>query len=793
MQNSRLEPIFEEQVSGGKAKAFSAEKLFAKARVYWPGFVASVALSLLGGYAYMQYKTPVYVTSAKLLVKDERKGGLAEGQIFQDIGVKSPTSSVDNEIEIFKSKMLMSRVVADMDLNIRYYIPGSLKPEEVYKKSLPLYILPLYNDSAVVTDKVYDVTLSGGSITLKNNTGTWSAHAGDTVRTDIGTVYIVPNAATNTIANEQLQCIISPIDKVAKAYIDALNIAAINKQVSIVKLDLYDIIPQRGRDVVNKLMEEYMQANVDDRNRVAESTIGFIDERLAIVSSELSGIESEIKTFKQENSLTNVNEQSKALLEYSADNTRELTQQEIQLSIITYLEEFLNKNANNTRAIPSTSFVQDLSLTAMVNNYNALLAQKEALLLSQTPSSPYIRNIDNQLKLAREDMKGNLSSLRHGLELSIREMKKRMGLVDSEIKQVPAKEKTFLEYARQQQIKQELYLFLLKKREETAITKSSTTPNARVVDYAESKDEPVEPNPLKVYLAAFAIGLLLPAARVAWKELLNIKVAGKETIEEHTTIPVIAEIGHNRTDEQIVVTQTSRSKIAEQFRALRTNTQFLLTNDNEKAILVTSSMSGEGKSFVSLNLAATLAMSGKKVVLLELDLRKPRISAALHIHTKAGFSAYAIGKISYEELVVPSGISENLFIVPAGPVPPNPSELVMLPSVQRLFARLKEEFDIIIIDSAPVGLVTDAQVLGSHADATMYIVRQKHTYKQQLNVADRLYTEGKLPRMNIVLNDTDNKYGAYGYGQYGNGYFDDEDENGVKGIISKIKKPLFKR
>ncbi len=789
--HTQVQPIFDDGPADGKQKHFSVEKLLLKASRYWPGFVVSIVIGIIAAYFYMQYATPVYITTAKLLVKDDRKGGLAEGRIFEDMGVKSATSTVDNEIEIFKSKMLMREVVSDLHLNIRYYIPGRFKDREIYN-ALPFKLVPLFNDSLLAADNLYHLAIAGNEVSFRKSNGNWKGKIGDTVALDAGRFYISPTNIPVSAGNFEADCLISPVPQVADDYINALDITAINKQVSIVKIQLYDIIPSRGEDVVNKLMDVYMQANVDDRNRVAESTIEFIDDRLAIVIEELSGIENEIKSFKQQNNLTNVEEQSKALLDYSSDNTKQLTQQEIQLSIVRSLESFLTKNAGNTRAIPSTSFVQDLSLTAMVNNYNNLLAQKERLLMSNTPFSPYIKNIDAQLKLAREDMKNNLSSLRHGLELSISEMKSRMGILNSEIKEVPAKEQTFLEYSRQQNIKQELYLFLLKKREETAISKSSTTPNARIVDVAESNNEPVAPKPLKVYLSAIVLALLIPSVRVLAKEVLNIKVNDRETIADYTSIPVIAEISHStKSSETVVVKKNSRSRVAEQFRALRTNLQFLLTSDDERTILVTSSMSGEGKSFISLNLAATLALSGKRVILLELDLRKPQISEALGIDSNNGFSGYAIGKSGLDEVIKPSGQFDNLYILSAGTIPPNPSELLMMPAVSKLFGILKEQFDIIIIDTAPVGLVTDAQILSQYADATLYIVRQKYTYKQQLEKADQLYTTSKLPRMNIILNDTDSKFG--GYGEYGNGYFDDDDKRGIKSLFNSKKTSLFKR
>jgi tyrosine-protein kinase Etk/Wzc len=782
----QLRPIFE--TTKGSNNAVPVEKLLFKAVKYWPSFLLSVILAIICGYIYLEYSTPAYMISAKVFVKDERKGGMIEGQMFEDMGIKSGAGTVDNEIEIFKSRILMRKVVEALHLNVHYYTSKQFKTVELYEQ-LSYRIKPLFADSLIGSDIALKIVQEGNSLQIDVDGKTINSQIGDTIKTALGSIAIIPAIATNAHNGQEVSCVISPVLPTVIAYINALEVVAVNKQVSIVKLSLSDIFPERGKRIINTLVNVYMQASVDDKNRVAESTMDFIDDRLQIVSAELSGIEGEIKDFKQDNNLTNVTEQSKLLLDYTSDNTKQLSQQEIQLTIVKSLEEFLEDSRNNGKSVPSTFFVQDLSLTALVNNYNNLQSQKQKLLLTNSETSPFIDNINDQLLATRLDIKNNLASLRNGLAVGISEVKKRVGTLDAEIRKVPAREKIYLEYARQQNIKQELYLYLLKKREETAISKSSTTPNARIIDVAESDQLPYSPNKTRVILSAIVIGLLLPSFRVAAKELLSRRIGDRESIEELTHTTILGEVGHSSKKEMVVVKKDSRAQISEQFRQLRTNLQFLLTAENEKTVLITSSMSGEGKSFISVNLATTLALSGKKVILLELDLRKPKISAALGIAGQIGFSNYSIGGAELDEIIKPTGILSNFYIIPSGAVPPNPAELVMLPRVEQLFKTLKTLFDVIIIDSAPVGLVTDAQLLGRYADVTLYIARQGITYKQQLRNLDALAASKTLPRINLVINDVENRYGIYGYGNYGNGYYEEESGNRVKELLKKIKKP----
>jgi capsular exopolysaccharide synthesis family protein len=767
------------------------EKIIAKAKIYWPLFLICVLLSILIGYIYLRYSTPIYKIHAKVLIKDEKKGNGSEGQLFQDLGIRTGVASVDNEIEIFKSRSIMLKVVRDLQLNVHYWISGAINKTELYHDA-PFKMIPLFPDSSLHWGSKYNVLYKGESIELEEGHKKRKINLGDTVTISAGRVVFIKNTEVNArVDKEKFEVTIEPVDATADRYLGGLEVAAVNKQVSIIGLSVNDHIPQRGEAVLNQLIEVYLQANIDDRNKVSDSTIAFINDRLVLVSEELGDIEKEIEGFKKTNELTDIKDQSKLLLDNSGEYARELTQQEVQLKVAESLETYIQGNTHHI--VPSTLLVQDISLSRLIEKYNTIQSQRQSLLLAQTPDNPTVANLDQQLENLRGDMKSSLSSIKTSLQVTISELKRRAGYLDERLKSVPQKERIFLEYSRQQNIKQELYLFLLKKREETAISKSATIANARIIEPARKDGSPFAPSRSKVLLTAFAIGILIPGARVLLKELFNLKIDSRNAIAEATRMPILGEIGHNETDEIVVVQNNSRSILSEQFRALRTNLQFLFTGKNDKAILITSSMSGEGKSFIAINLANTIALSNKKVVLLELDLRKPKISEHLNIHSKKGFSDYAVGSATIDEIIVPSGLAPNFYIIPTGAIPPNPAEIIMLPKTEILFEALKEKFDYVIMDTAPVGLVTDAQLLGSHADATLFIVRQNYTYKEQVRIADELAHAGKMPKMSIVVNDVEmgrGSYYGYGYGNYyGNAYYiEDGGNNKNKGIAARLQK-----
>jgi tyrosine-protein kinase Etk/Wzc len=799
-----------------ESSSFDIKKIIGSILRNWYWVVGCVIVSLFIGNLYLRYCTPLYTISSKILVKDDRRGGNVGGETqFDNLGLMVSRNTVENEVEIFMSAILMRSVVRDLHLNIRYFVSGRVKTVELYN-NLPFKFsfAPAWQD-----------TLTHFSILDRGKkvVGKW----GDTVMLSIGSVVIesVPYLTKNITPEDQYLINIMPVGATAYSYASRISAVPINPKVSIINLTLVDQIPERGQNVLDKLMEEYMNSNVNQRNLVANNTINFIDDRLGSVGNDLSGIEGEIEQFKKANKVTDIIENTKILLTNNSEYNKKLTELEVQYTVLLSIEEYMRNNSNKTLPVsvfnePSISSGTTANGTApiatqeglfneQITRYNSLLKEKSELMLTNTSSNPMIVVIDQQLEMLRNEIKNILASSKRELETKIRAYKEKSKAIGDEITGVPTKQRIFLEFTRKENIKQELYLYLLKKKEEVAISRSSTVSNARVIDKAKAGGA-ISPNSSK-------IGLLLPVLIIYLRGMLDNRIINKEDITSNTSMPIIGEIGHYSDDNAVAVHTNSRSQLAEQFRALRTNLQFILSSSEKKCIMLTSSMSGEGKSFIAINLASTMAISGKKVLLMEMDLRKPKISKNLGIDNGIGFSNYAIGQVELNQVIVPSGVNENLFVLPSGPVPPNPSELVMLERVDALFERIKKDFDYIVIDTAPIGLVTDAQLISRFADSVLYVVRHAYTFKQQVRSADELFRGRKMGKMNIVANDVMmgggsyygygygygsgygygygygyGGYGGYGYGSYGNnGYFDKEDNkrpNLLKRILNQRKK-----
>lgn len=773
--------------------AVSLRILIDKFTAHWYWFILFIVLGIAAAWLFLRYATPTYNIKAKILVQDEQKGSNIPGQeVLEQLQMFGAKSNVDNEVEILQSRSLMEQVVKNLQLNVSYWYDNGLNEKELFRQ-LPFQVRwQSLRDSlkavwyAIEPLSETEFRISGEE--LPPLTAAW----GTKVNLPEGIMQVDRRHAFPLHKQTYMVKVVSE-DAAISVYQRKLNISIPNRQVSTIDLQLATAIPEKGETILNELINAYMRASVDAKNRIADSTIAFIDNRLALVSTELTGVEKNIQEFKQANQLADLSEQAKLLIASTGDFSRLLTDQEVKLSVVNSLEQYINDDGNSKRMVPSSIVVQDPTFIALVQKYNNFQMERGRLLISSTDSNPVVQNIDMQLKNLRADILSNIASLKSGMETSIQELRGRSGKLDQKIQQVPAKERVFLDYSRQQAIKQELYLFLLKKREESAISKSSTLAVARIIDHAKSDAHPYSPRTLLTYLAGLLLGVILPSVVLYIKDLLNQRVRNKQDVVAHTPVPILAEIGHTKENETVVVKNDTVTPIAEQFRAMRTNLQFILSGAQEKVILLTSSMSGEGKSFVAMNLAATLALSGKKVVLMELDLRKPKISEKLSVSNKEGFSTYVIGKTSLESLIRPSGFHENCWLITSGPIPPNPVELLLLDQTKQLFATLRKQFDYIVIDTAPLGLVTDAQLLGYLADATLFLVRQGVTYKQQLQLSKDVYQQKKLPKMNLVINDVKIGKGfGYGYGyQYGYQY-GYANNNHAKTFAQKVKQTFKK-
>lgn len=786
-------------VTEEKIEKIDFSSLLHRIMSHWWMFVISILFCIGIAFVYLHYSTPMYKINAKLLVKDEKKGGgVNAGELLGDIsGLLNMKSNVDNEVEILKTRILMERVVRALHLNIVYIKNGKVKDQIL--DAAP-FTVELEKGRDTIQGNFFELTIpeEGNSYEIQytdkisKEKVSQQPEFGDTLFVyGIGNICVYRNPEVKQYGT-QYSLLISSVDARVAALRGALNVSVTNKLVTTIDLQLSYPHPEKGEEILSRLIAEYLQQNINDKNMIADSTIMFIENRLRLVSGELGGIEDNIQQFKQGNKLTDLSEQSKMLVSNASDLFKRVADIETQINIAYALEEYLKDEDKNKRVVPTSVLPEDVVFSKLVENYNMLLLERDRQMLTSTEDNPYIQNMDERIASLRASMLANLSGTRRSLEITRKELGKELAKLDGNIRKVPFHERTYLDLARQQQIKQELYLFLLQKREETAISKTANISNAKIIDTPKSDFNPFSPNRKFILLIGLMAGLAFPFAKIYMDGLFNNRVNSKEQITRLTSIPILGEICHNDKQERLIMLSHPRSVIAEQFRAMRTNLQFFLNNQKGNTIMVTSSMSGEGKSFTAANLGMALAMSGKKVVLLELDLRRPNLSPVVNLKNDSGFTNYVIQPaISIADILTQTSVHENLYVVQAGHLPPNPAELITHERVDQLIQTLQAQFEYIILDTPPIGLVTDAQLLNKYAHLTIYLVRQKYTYRDQLVIANDLYLTNKIKNMAIVINDIPkiNGYGGYGYG-YGYGM---EMESSKFSKFKKMFRAPFKR
>lgn len=762
------------------AKPADFSRITRKIIAYWP--YSLLCALILAGLAFLYlYKTnPVYNVKASILIQDNdnktsgNNGGMLSS--LQDLGLLSGTSNVDNEQIVITSYPLMEGVVKDLQLYLQFSASENLRDVPLYRNDVPFkadvvdFDLSRLNKEQL-SDLDYKIEKKGNTgFTISSQEKVWNGVWNTPILMPFGHLTLRNDSLTGTW--EEGEIILMHVYSVS-AMVDHL-IAAIsadipNKQTSVINLSLQTTLPQQGKDVLNDLLSVYQGSTVEDNNKLNDSTLQFINQRLSIVGFELDSIEQQIQHFKQKNELADLPTQTEALVDNMSKAQQDLNSQLVQLSIVNSLIEYMKANKNNPRVIPASLILQNQTLADAVSNYNQLLIQRERLQLSATKENPILQNVEGQVQGLQKTIFSGLESIRLTLTTGIEKTKQQNSVFTGIIRKVPGMERTFGSISRQQSIKQELYVYLLQKREEALIAKSSTLSNSRIIAPARAENAPVKPKRRLILSGAFLLGLLLPFGYERVYRLFNTRISSKEDITNRTDAPIIGEIGHKSEDKLVVITNGTRNIVSEQFRALRTNIQFLFTRKEDKVILITSTITGEGKSFVSSNLATVFAMTGKKVVLLEMDLRKPKIVSGLGLTSAKGFTQYIMGNAEISDIIIPSGIHENLFVIPAGAIPPNPSELLQHERTDALFEYLRANFDVILVDTPP-NVVSDAQLLNKNADVTLYIVRINYTHREQVDLIRNMDIAHKLPKLNVVVNDIKPKrYGGsyYGYGGYG--------------------------
>jgi tyrosine-protein kinase Etk/Wzc len=758
---------------------------------HWQWFILGAFLCLSGAYVYLRYATPQYQASTTILVKDEKKGGmLSELSAFSDLGLGSGLkSNVDNEIEILKSRTIVESTVKSLKLNIALITHGNVKSSEVFKDT-PIVVdfisqKPDFYSSIMLLEFI---ELTPNSFTLESKINSAEVpmltqkkkeyRYGEIIATSIGELIVTKPIVVKKSINinfESIDISVSPIDAVVRGYLGRIKVNPVSKTSSVVEISITDPIVKRAEVFLNKLIQIYNDDAAADKNFISENTSKFIADRLELITQELDGVEQDVESFKKTNSLTDIESEAKLFIEGSSEYNKLSVQNEIQLNVISSMLDFLKKSTN-ADLLPANIISKEGDAGDLINSYNQLILERNRILKSATLANPTVVALDQQIASLKLNVSESLSRMQASLNIQKRNLKGQEGLLDSKIGKIPVQERQFRVIARQQKVKEELYLYLLEKREETAISLAATAPNARVIDAAKASNIPVSPKKNTIYLAALLLGLLIPFGIIYINDLLDTKVKNRLDITDKFNIPFLGDIPKSLTPNEIIDT-TSRTSTAEALRIVRANLDFMLNqvpDGRAKSIFLTSTISGEGKTFLSVNLASIFAHSGKKVLLIGMDIRKPKLNEYIGITKTKGLTDYLSSKNEpISDFITEYKGYKNLDVLLAGSIPPNPTELLMNTKVDELFAQFKKDYDFIIVDTAPVSLVSDTLIVAKYADTFVYVVRANHMDKRMLSIPDILHKENKLPNMAFILNDTEITkgygYGGYGYGSYGYG------------------------
>ena len=780
-----------------KEENIDVKELLFKYLIHWPWFVGAVVACLIAAWVYLHVSTPVYNISATVLIKDDKKGGSA-GMLsgLESLGLDGMISSlqnIDNEIEVLRSKTIVKEVVEDLGLYISYTDEDEFPSRNMYKTS-PVQVSLTPQEADLLEEPMIvkmALQLQGSmDVTVKIDDDEYQKHFEKlpaVFPTDKGTLafFLTPDSVLSskrtseetTASEKTTRNITATINKplaVAKWCCKNMTIEPTSKTTSVAVISLKNSNVQRGKDFINKLLEMYNINTNNDKNEVAQKTAEFINERIGIISKELGSTEKDLESFKRGAGITDLTSDAQIALTGSAEYEKKRVENQTQINLLQDLQKYMQNEGYEV--LPSNIGLQDLNLATAINRYNDVLVERKRLLRTSTENNPTIINLDTSISAMKENVQVSLDRVLRGLFITKADLDREASRYSRRISEAPGQEREFVSIARQQEIKAGLYLMLLQKREENAITLAATANNAKIIDEAIADDAPVAPRSKITYLIALILGVGIPVGVIYLLELTKFKIEGRADVEKLTSAPIVGDIP--LTDEKqgaIAVFENQNNLMSETFRNVRTNLQFMLGN-GKKVILVTSTVSGEGKSFISGNLAISLSLLGKKVVIVGLDIRKPGLNKVFNISKREqGITQYlANPEKNLMDLVQLSDVSKNLYILPGGTVPPNPTELLARDGLDKAIETLKKNFEYVILDTAPVGMVTDTLLIGRVADLSVYVCRADYTRKNEYTLINELIDGNKLPNLCTVINGLDlkkRKYGYYyGYGKYGKYY-----------------------
>lgn len=774
---------------------FNLYEILFKYLAYWPWFVASVIICLCCTFMYLRYSTPIYSTSAKILIKEQdsyRSKSSTPLSDVMELATINLTSLFDNELEVLKSRTLIKKAVSDLGLYITHSQSRKFGYDPEYYKNAPIqvYMTPEDADklpSSVKLRMLYDGKELTAHISYTNSNReevTFEqkfAELPAALPTDVGVITFTPNSNYITEEAVELLAQINRPQSTAASYRANMTVSPTSKTTTIANITVNNAVPARGADFINQLVKVYNEDANDEKNEVAQKTAEFIEERISIINSELGSTENELATFKQRSGLTNLTSDAQMALQEKSRYEQQLTENATQLNLVQDLQNYLQDINNTNEVIPSNIGLEDANLKTIINQYNTLIVERKRLLRTSSENNPAVINMNSSIEAMRTNVQTSIGSVLRGLQITQRNLQREANRFMGRISDAPKQEKEFMTIQRQQEIKATLYILLLKKREENALTLAATASNGRIIE-APVSGGPIAPRKQMFLLTALMLGLGLPIGIIYVMNLLKYKIENRMDIEKLTKVPVIGEIptytqALKNSTNNIVVHENKNNLMEETFRAIRTNLLFLLEK-GQKVILVTSSIPKEGKSFAAANLAVSMAFLGKKTLIVGMDIRKPGLNKTFGFSTRSqGITNYLQNpeQVNLSEMIMTSDISPNLHILPGGSVPPNPTELVARPIFDETIEQLKKHYDYIILDTAPIGLVTDTSIIAHVADVGIVICRADYTPKAAYRNINNLQEEQIFKKLATVINDIDmnqrkNSY-SYGYGRkYGYGY-----------------------
>ena len=770
------------------------QALFFKYVIHWPWFIASILICMALAFIYLRYQAPVYEVASSVLIKEDDNKKSANNALaaMQDFGMFSMTSNFDNEVEILKSRTLIKKVVSHLNLYI------NIAQKQPFGYDIPLYKDTPFDvfmtaeeadklDENILLDLTYDTLgkLSAEVSYTQDNEKQKAQKSFDKLPAilplPIG-VITISGRDSLSIPTEpiKLKVTISKPTAVAIGYSSVLTIEPTSKTSTIAAVSLKNTNVQRAIDFINDLIAVYNIDTNTEKNEVAQKSADFIEERIGIINNELGTTENELAAFKQRAGLTDLSSDAQLALQESSKYEQQYAENATQINLVTYLRDYINNPDNNDEVIPANVGLSDVNLASAIEKYNNLVVERKRLLRTSSESNPAIINLNTGIEAMRHNVKTTVNSVLKGLQITRNNIDRQSRKYESRISNAPKQEQEFMTISRQQEIKATLYIMLLQKREENAITLAATANNGRIIEEPIPGDI-VSPKGKLIYIIALVIGIGIPISIIYLLNLLRFRIEGHTDVEKLTTVPIIGDIpltdaGKNGTP-TIAVRENDNNIMAETFRSLRTNLLFIMGDPDKKVILVTSTISGEGKTFMASNLAVSLALLGKKVILVGLDIRKPGLNKIFHLsHKEKGITQYLAAPQSTDlhALIQPSGITSNLDLLLGGPIPPNPTELLARQSLEDTISTLRKEYDYIVLDTAPIGMVTDTLILSRVADASIYVCRADYTHKTDYQLINELQEHHRLPNLCTVVNGIDmkkKKYGYYyGYGKYGKYY-----------------------